>query len=59
MNATKILAHDRTIELENFTTAPVMLTEVRAEPRREVVASCQSVSTTPRSEWFTFTPVGS
>jgi len=32
--ATKILAHDRTIELENFAGAPVMLTEIRAHPSR-------------------------
>jgi hypothetical protein len=29
---TKIRAHDNIIELENFATAPVMLTEVRAKP---------------------------
>lgn len=31
--ATKVVAHDNTIELENFASAPVMLTEVRAESR--------------------------
>jgi hypothetical protein len=30
--ATKILAHDNIIELENFTTAPVMLNEIVAKP---------------------------
>ena len=30
---TKILAHDNIIELENFATAPVMLTEIKARPR--------------------------
>jgi hypothetical protein len=33
--ATKILAHGNTIELENFATAPVMLTEVRSDRAAE------------------------
>jgi hypothetical protein len=32
--ATKILAHDNIIELENFTTSPVMLNEITAKPLR-------------------------
>jgi hypothetical protein len=31
--ATKILAHDNTIELENFATSPVMLTKIEAKKR--------------------------
>jgi hypothetical protein len=33
--ATKILAHDNVIELENFSSAPVMLTEIEARPVRD------------------------
>ena len=33
--ATKILAHDNIIELENFATSPVMLTEIEATPHRD------------------------
>jgi hypothetical protein len=29
--ATKIIARGNTIELENFTTAPVMLTDIKAK----------------------------
>jgi hypothetical protein len=33
--ATKVLAHDSIIELENFATSPVMLTEIRARQHGE------------------------
>lgn len=33
--ATKIRAHENTIELENFATSPVMLTEIEARPHRD------------------------
>jgi hypothetical protein len=33
--ATKITAKDNTIELENFATSPVMLTEIQAKPQRD------------------------
>jgi hypothetical protein len=33
--ATKILAHDNVIELENFGTSPVMLTQIQASPHRD------------------------
>jgi hypothetical protein len=33
--ATKILAHDNMIELENFASSPVMLTDIRAEKQRD------------------------
>jgi hypothetical protein len=32
--ATRIIAHDNIVELENYATQPVMLKQVRAEPRR-------------------------
>jgi hypothetical protein len=33
--ATKVLAHDNIIELENYSTAPVMLTKIEARKRRD------------------------
>ena len=33
--ATKIEVHDNTIELENFASSPVMLTDIRAEKQRD------------------------
>lgn len=32
--ATRIIAHDNVVELENYSTQPVMLKQVRAQPRR-------------------------
>jgi hypothetical protein len=32
--ATRVIAHDDTIELEDFASKPIMLTNIRAEPRK-------------------------
>jgi hypothetical protein len=32
--ATRIIAHDNIIELENYAAQPVMLKQVRAQPKR-------------------------